>query len=63
MTNNEITLEYLPFVEELCDKWKVDEDCKQMFFVAFLQKDNELLNDLHNRGELKYWICGMLNTL
>lgn len=54
MTNNEILLTYMPVLDEIFDKLCCDEDLQQMVYLIILEKDNKLLNDLHERGELRY---------
>lgn len=56
MTNNEILLTYMPVLDEIFNKLCCDEDLRQMVYLIILEKDNKLLNDLHERGELRYWL-------
>ena len=63
MTNNEILEAYLPFLKELFAKWHISDDCQQMCCLAVLQKDNQLLNKLHSRKELRYWLVKMIKLM
>lgn len=56
-TNNEIVMEYYPFCQQLRKKIGVDEDCLQICLLALLQMDNEKLNGLAKRKQLKFWIA------
>jgi hypothetical protein len=62
MSNNEIVELYYDFVMELANKWKVNEDCVQMFFVDFLLYDNVKLNNIHNKKEMKFWITRVMKN-
>ena len=56
LSSNEILLKWIQHFEELFRKFGVNEDCKQMIYLDFLQYDNEKLNELNDSGEIKYWI-------
>lgn len=56
LSNNEILSKWLPFFEELFNKFGVDEDCRQICYLDFLEYDNEKLNRLNDSGEMRYWI-------
>ena len=56
LTNNELLLKWLDFFEELFNKWDVDEDCRQMIYVDFLEYDNQKLNEIDEKGDMRFWI-------
>ena len=53
-TNNEIVMEYYSFCQQLGKKIGVDSDCFQICLLALLQMDNEKLNGLADRKQLKF---------
>lgn len=62
ITNNELLLKWLPFFEELFEKFGVNEDCQQMIYLDFLLTDNNKLNVLNDSGELRYWIVRFIKN-
>ena len=62
LTNNELLLKWLDFFEELFKKWNVDEDCQQMIYLAFLEYDNEKLNEIDQNGDMKFWIVRLIKN-
>lgn len=63
LTNNEILLKWLPFMEELKQKWAVSDDCMQLFYLEFLEYDNKKLNDVDKKkNEMKYFIVRWLKN-
>lgn len=61
-SNNELLLKWLPFFEELFDKWNVDPDNQQMMYLDFLLYDNEKLNKLDKEDEMRYWIVRFIKN-
>lgn len=62
LTNNELLLKWLPFMESLKIKWAVTDDCMQLFFLEFLEYDNEKLNELDQKDEMRYYIVRWLKN-
>ena len=62
LTTNELLLKWLDFFEELFKKWNVDEDCQQMIYLAFLEYDNEKLNEIDQNGDMKFWIVRLIKN-
>lgn len=53
---------YLAFINELCEKWKVEDDCRSMIVLDFLLYDNEKLNELHRKKEMKFWLVRFIKN-
>lgn len=51
---------YLPFLLEMKSKWKVNDDCMQMIYLDFLEYDNEKLNEIENKDEMKFWLTRLI---
>lgn len=49
-------MKYYSFLNELFEKWKVDKDCQQMIWQSLLEYDQNKLEELDSKGELKYWL-------
>ena len=49
-------IKWLPFFQELFDKWRVNEDCQSMIFLDYLEYDNQKLNEIDEKGDMKFWI-------
>lgn len=62
MTNNEILLKYLPFIEDLFARWKVNEDCQQMIYLDFLSYDNSKLNKLDESEQMNFWLVRFIKN-
>lgn len=62
LSNNEILIAWLPFFEKLFKKWDVEDDCRQICYLDFLQYDNTKLNKLNKSGELRYWITRFIKN-
>ena len=62
LTNNELLLEYLPFMEELKSKWSITDDCMQLIYLDYLLYDNAKLNEIHIRDEMRFWITRFIKN-
>lgn len=62
ISNNDLLIKYLPFMQEIQQKWKMTEDCLSVCYTAFLEYDNEKLNTMNENGELKYFILGLMRN-
>lgn len=62
MTNNEIIVKWLYFIDDLCNKWNVDEDCRSMIIEDILLYDNEILSKLDETEEMKYWLVRFIKN-
>lgn len=54
--NNEIIVKWMPFLEGLFTKWKVDPDCQQMIYLDLLIYDEDTLRRLDESGQIKFWL-------
>ena len=49
-------IEIYPYILELKDKWKMDDDCVSMIVLDILEYDNVKLNQLIDSDELRFWV-------
>lgn len=57
LSNGDLLMLYYDFLNELFDKWNCPDDLRQMVYLDILEyKDNEKLNALNDKGELKFWL-------
>lgn len=54
--NNNIIVKWIPFLEELFTKWRVDPDCQQMIYLDLLLYDYETLKKLDENKQIKFWL-------
>lgn len=54
--NNDIVTKWMPFLDGLFIKWKVDPDCQQMIYLDLLLYDEDALKQLDESGEIKFWL-------
>lgn len=55
-------MKYYSFMLELQTKWKITDDCMQMFYLEFLEYDNAKLNGLDERDQMKFFIVRWLKN-
>lgn len=60
--NNDLLLKYLPFMEEMKQKMRMNDDCFEMIVLAFLEKDPDRMNEIEKRGEMKPFIGGIMRN-
>ena len=49
-------------MESLQIKWAVTDDCMQLFYLEFLEYDNELLNKLDQNNQMRFYIVRWLKN-
>lgn len=54
--NNDIIVKWMPFLEELFIKWKVDPDCQQIIYLDLLEYDYDTLKRLDENNQFKFWL-------
>lgn len=54
--NNEIITKWMPFLEGLFTKWRVDPDCASMVYLDLLEYDPQVLKRLDENNQIKFWL-------
>lgn len=62
MSNNELVMLYYDFLVGIKNKFGMNDDCFQMAVIDILEYDNDKLNEMHSKDQLKYWFVRLFKN-
>lgn len=62
MSNNELVTLYYDFLIGIKYKFGMNDDCFQMAVIDILEYNNDKLNKMHSKDQLKYWFVRLFKN-
>lgn len=61
-TNNQLLIEVMPIFNKAFEQLRANKDVKQESYLAFLERPNDILLAIKDRGEMEQYIYGIVKN-